>query len=312
MALQTAEELKSNGLYPTQENPIHFHAGDLGDIINYLPTMLTVGGTLVLVNQDQGQREFLGRSGMQSIQSLLTSVAERKFTVVADYNNDIFHSYWPGAFAFNPPHFHSIGQLRSGYFSRQHAGKLTLMQSFLAQVTGNYPAAVESPFHRECSWVDPDNAERPRDLIVFSRTSRYHSLLTKSLEFYRYAFGFFASFNCVFIGTREEYADFSSIFGAAKPKFYPTETAYDVRAVLSRARVFIGNQSFNYALAEAMKVPAILERCPTADSTAFQRHRLFHVTDEGIVHSSGAYPSAPIGMESVYAAITKVAYHQDA
>ena len=48
-------------------------------------------------------------------------------------------------------------------------------------------------------------------------------------------------------------------------RYHPTKTISDLASVIKGCRLFIGNQSFAFSLAEAMKVPRILEihhHCP--------------------------------------------------
>jgi hypothetical protein len=90
--------------------------------------------------------------------------------------------------------------------------------------------------------------------IVINRTLRYHDkeeINWKILESYKE--------RCVFIGTEKEHRVFEDKYGI-KIKYMACQDALEFAQVIKGSRIYIGNQSMGFALAEAMKHPRILER----------------------------------------------------
>ncbi len=66
--------------------------------------------------------------------------------------------------------------------------------------------------------------------------------------------------NILFIGLPDEYEDFKK--SVPNAEYYNPKDFKELAEVIYSSRFFIGNQSFTYALAEAMKAPRILEGFP--------------------------------------------------
>jgi hypothetical protein len=69
----------------------------------------------------------------------------------------------------------------------------------------------------------------------------------------------------VFVGFEREYDTFRKVIGLDIP-WHQTKTILEFARVIRGAKLFIGNQSLAFALAEAMKVPRIQEvhhHCPS-------------------------------------------------
>jgi hypothetical protein len=89
--------------------------------------------------------------------------------------------------------------------------------------------------------------------IVVGRTSRYRAQILY--------YDFLASRDdLLFLGTLSEYNDFAQWIPQAL--YCPVENFLEAAKLIAGARMFVGNQSFFYALAEAIKVPRLLECCP--------------------------------------------------
>ena len=62
-----------------------------------------------------------------------------------------------------------------------------------------------------------------------------------------------------FIGSDYEYASFTSAFPLLRIERIPVKNALEAAQRIRRAKLYIGNQSFFFALAESLKVPRLLE-----------------------------------------------------
>jgi hypothetical protein len=63
--------------------------------------------------------------------------------------------------------------------------------------------------------------------------------------------------NLTFIGLRDEYDDIK--IAVPSLKYKPVKDALELANIISGCRLFIGNQSFPFSLAEGLKVPRVLE-----------------------------------------------------
>ena len=63
----------------------------------------------------------------------------------------------------------------------------------------------------------------------------------------------------VFLGTEREYASFARTYPGLKIEYLPVKNALEVAQLISRSRLYVGNQSFFFAIAEALKAPRLLE-----------------------------------------------------
>ena len=87
--------------------------------------------------------------------------------------------------------------------------------------------------------------------IIINRTLRYRgyldygSIVTKFID------------KISFIGAQDEYDNFCSDYGDVA--YYATTDLLEAAQIIKGSKIFIGNQSVCYAIAEGMKVPRLLE-----------------------------------------------------
>lgn len=86
--------------------------------------------------------------------------------------------------------------------------------------------------------------------VVIARSSRYHSP--------GISYAFLSAYpNLVMVGMPEEYAAMKKQLPSLQ--YHPVHDFQELAAVIAGSRLFIGNQSMPFALAEAMKVKRVLE-----------------------------------------------------
>jgi hypothetical protein len=107
-------------------------------------------------------------------------------------------------------------------------------------------------------WLDVAPDETFEDCIVINRTLRSRN------QFINYEF-LKNKGAVMFVGLHDEYVDFVDSNGFAYGWLYwaKPDDFLQLAAIIRSAKLFIGNQSLCFALAEAMKVPRILETCPS-------------------------------------------------
>ena len=103
------------------------------------------------------------------------------------------------------------------------------------------------------SWITVDKIDN--NYVLVNRTQRYKniSINYKFLNNYK---------NIAFIGMQSEW----ELFKKEVPncEFLICDDFLKMAKIIAGCRLFIGNQSFAYALAESIKVPRVLEVCPFA------------------------------------------------
>lgn len=78
----------------------------------------------------------------------------------------------------------------------------------------------------------------------------------------------------LFVGLRKEWEAFCKEFGPVG--YHPTADFLELARLIKGSRLFVGNQSAPYAIAEGLKHPAILESCPSCQDCQFNRPRLWN------------------------------------
>jgi hypothetical protein len=100
--------------------------------------------------------------------------------------------------------------------------------------------------------IEPD--ERYRGSIVVNRTSRYRNPGISYRFFGRYP-------DLLFLGLESEYENVRTEVGS-RLRWVPTADLAAAARVIAACRLFVGNQSSCFAIAEGLKVPRVLEVCP--------------------------------------------------
>ena len=104
-------------------------------------------------------------------------------------------------------------------------------------------------------WLCTSKNEVLKDYIIVARSNRYRN---ESLNY-----SFINQYSDIgFVGIESEYAELKKI--VPKLEYFPVKDFRELAEIINSCRLFIGNQSFPYSLAEAMKVTRVLEVCPYA------------------------------------------------
>ena len=113
-------------------------------------------------------------------------------------------------------------------------------------LTGNFPDLSKK-------YLEVNNHEKFKDYIVIMRSLRRQN------KFINYSF--LSSYkNIVFIGLRNEFDDLKTKINNLE--YFDSRDFLELAMIIKNSKLFIGNLSFGYALAEALKVPRLLESGP--------------------------------------------------
>jgi hypothetical protein len=113
---------------------------------------------------------------------------------------------------------------------------------------------MTAPLHEP--WLHIPHPKSPARTILINRTSRYRNPWISYFFLEKYIDDIF------FVGLEEEYKAFKKEWGL-DDRFLMWRCAnfLELADLISVCRLFIGNQSLCFAIAEALKVPRILETC---------------------------------------------------
>jgi hypothetical protein len=241
--IYTAALLKAPAvnLYPTgQPNGVHFkHFGLIGDIIYAIPAMkaLAAGKKIHLhlqINKDSlykkgmkhyNQGKILTEKSVAMLAPLL--LAQPEFAVC-----DILEEQ---------PVDYDLDEFRKYPFD-YNTNHICRWYFHMYGIT----ADLSKPWLT----IDPDIAFKNE--IVIARSFRYRAP--------GISYSFLQSYpNISFLGVKEEYEDLKQQIPHLKYK--PVNNFLEFARVVAGCKFFIGNQSFPFAVAEALKVPRALELC---------------------------------------------------
>lgn len=232
---------KQPELYPeTEPDAVHFkHFGLIGDIIYAIPAMKALAGNKKIhlhlqINQKSlyrrsmkhmNQGKILTEKSVEMLAPLLLAQPEFAVVDVLDHQRVDFDLDEFRHFPFD----YNTNHICRWYF---HMYGIT--------------ADLSKPWLQ----VEPDPAFR--DEIVMARSFRYRA------PGIRYDF-LKAYPDITFIGLKEEYEDMRQMVPQLKHR---TVTDFlEFARIIAGAKFFIGNQSFPFAVAEALKVKRALELC---------------------------------------------------
>lgn len=225
------------GIKNTQ--PLTFaHAGDLGDLVYALPPIMEKRGTVLKLSPRGYARESFTPERQAVVKSFIESQG-----ISVEPHDEMYVDF-------------DFRQFR--VLHKQHSNLLEDQ----AQWVGSKASRLQgSP------WLSfPDIQSTGH--IVINRTSRYQNP--------KFPWGtVLRKYNASlrFIGTLEEYKDFEKEFGSVS--YVSTPTLLDAAKYIAASRLFIGNQSACFAIAEGLKIPRIQETCPEAMDCIFDSSGIY-------------------------------------
>lgn len=233
--------LSQPDLYPaTEPGAVHFkHFGLVGDIIYAIPAMQALAGEKKIHLHLQINQKSLYKKRMKhankgkiltekSVEMLAPLLLSQPGFAVCDVLNGQRVDYDLDEFR-KFPFDYNTGHICRWYFH-------------MYGITAN----LGKPWLT----VSPDPAFK--DEIVIARSFRYRApgISYDFLEAYP---------NLSFVGLKEEYEDLKQVIPSLKYK--AVSNFLELAQVIAGCKFFIGNQSFPFALAEALKVKRVLEVC---------------------------------------------------
>jgi hypothetical protein len=221
------------------------HSGNLGDLIYSLPTAYALGVTHYVLNicsdPTFGGRNLTREGALKLAPLLVDQGPIRRVSVI--------QSHVP--FEYAEPAKIGVDHVLDAFRQSWVELPFHLMQRhairFGIRVDGSRPWLTSEP----CQPEDlPEGIRKP--YVVVGLTSRYRRW---GGEYYASLLRDFPADRSIFVGVEEDLVHKRDIPGA-----FLKATDFKVLArILAGASLFIGNPSFPYALAEALKVPRLVE-----------------------------------------------------
>jgi len=102
-------------------------------------------------------------------------------------------------------------------------------------------------------WLEVEAMDGFSDVIVLARSTRYNNPLID--------YSFLSAYeNVVFVGVKSEYQRMKKFI--SRLNWHPLNDFLELAQVIKGSKLFVGNQSFPFSVAEALKAVRILEVCP--------------------------------------------------
>lgn len=216
------------------------HSGARGDIIYSLPTIKA----LLKANNCESANLYIStdESGVYVGKPMslddISDMAE--LLVTQEYIKNVYH-YNGQKIDFDLDDFRKIINGEETKDSDGHLASIHLV-------------SFDVDYDLSLPWIDNTNFDKVSLAeIAICRSSRYHDffpwdVLSEYLD------------KCIFIGYEEEHEAFVKETGMPV-KYHKPSSIMNIAEIISGAKLFIGNQSFPYSIAEAMKIPRVLEVC---------------------------------------------------
>lgn len=210
------------------------HSGNLGDIIYSLPTIIALGGGVLYVGTRTGSLEISSNAPPPNPMTEHMALQIIELLKTQPYLTDI-RLYSNERVDYKLDKFREHHAVMTNHIAKSHLDAFGV----------NYNLAF--PWLRNISPVYIND-------IVISRTKRNLSTLNK------FNWQVLSKYEekCIFIGFEDEYEEFKKCTGLNVER-YPARSILEIARVVKGSKLFIGNQSLGFALAEAMKHPRVLE-----------------------------------------------------
>lgn len=222
-------------LHPYKSLTTFKHSGNSGDIIYSLPTIFQLskmGKAQLYLQADQAgvYQDYHPLGGMMLNDKVISMLKpllnyQPQIALCEKYKNE--------AIDYDLDHFRSYGIMMD-------RGSISRWYFYVYGIT----ADISKP------WLIAPKDEQYADSVVIARSHRYRQP--------GIAYNFLKKYpKKLFVGVAEEYEDMKKVLPDLKYK--PVNDFLEMATIINSCKLFIGNQSFPFSLAEALKVPRLLE-----------------------------------------------------
>jgi len=224
-----------------------YHSGDLGDIIYSLPFIKAMGGGLLILSADYTDMDIRSPMTLEKAEMINSLLVGQKY--IFDVKGS---SHKPTDIDIDLNQFRKIfidwGKKKFTEDEVAIIRKKTLTQLYRETLNTNVPVDFDKSkwlHYKEKIIID----DKP---IIINKTERYPR---EGFPWTRLVSDY--GKKMLFVGSQHEYNIFIKKYGYVD--FYLTTSCLTLAHIIGGAKLFIGNQSFPYSLAEGMKINAIQE-----------------------------------------------------
>jgi hypothetical protein len=215
------------------------HSGNAGDVIYALPTIkkiYEVTGISINLYLKTGKPLVLSGYAAHPLGTVMLN--EKMVNLLAPLINA--QSYIATCEIYNGQQIHvDLDFFRAKLFSLDN----TNIARWCSYITGVTPQLWKS-------WLTVDADQSYANTIIVARSERYRNSFVD--------YSFLKNYdNLVFIGVEAEYEDMRKAI--PNIKWVQVDNFLQLARIIAGCKLFIGNQSFPFSIAEALKVPRILE-----------------------------------------------------
>ncbi|MEO7394841.1 MAG: hypothetical protein ABIU11_07830 [Chitinophagaceae bacterium] len=230
---------------PPKESYHFKHSGNAGDLIYSLPVVKALAmGQETHYHLNLGQRGNYGKKP-HPLQGVMLN--EKMYRMLLPLLS--VQDYISSCSVYNEEYIDYDMDLIRSYPFPTSRGNISRWYCYLFAITVD----LSKPWLT----VQPDNSWNEH--IVIARSQRYNAPAISYNFLNKYK-------KKLFVGVEEEWREIKKMLPGIE--FHPVNDFLQLASVIAGSKLFIGNQSFPFSLAEAMKVPRLLEvyhLCPNVN-----------------------------------------------
>jgi hypothetical protein len=222
-----------------------YHSGAKGDIVYSLPTVKAMGGGGFLLRYTRKNRAVIPL--LKSLPYITEVVYEDPISLIPQGELCALGDFWwKGKFYHNLDQYRIVDKIRRNKLKTYH-----LVQSHLDIYNVHFDYSKPWLTNVEPKMIAP---------IVVNRSRRYHDAEEIDWNLLRPY-----KDRIIWFGNQAEWKKFKEITGM-ELEWHHMNSLLETARIIKGSKIFIGNQSLSFALAEAMKVPRVLEICYKRDN----------------------------------------------
>lgn len=239
-----------------------YHSGDAGDVIYSLPTIKALGGGRLYlggqlnIKYDATTRLKMGFGAFENLRGLLEAQPYVHSCCFADvFPDGVIHTN------LNEFRVWLIDHQTGNYWNQPDYEETLSIAKVHLETFGVQGVDETVP------WLEVEPLELPtgRDIVV-ARSLRYNNLRFPWAELTQRL-----SHRMCFVGLDDEYEAWLKVAGRVELPRLATKTLLEAARYIASAKLFIGNQSCPFALAEGLKRPAVQETWDHDPNCMFNR-----------------------------------------
>ncbi|MEW6012590.1 MAG: hypothetical protein AB1602_04225 [Elusimicrobiota bacterium] len=255
-----------NRFYSDKKDFTAVHGGDMGDVIYSIPAFKELNVNKIILNPGGFYNTKMSFKAAQLLkpflekQGFMVDIKER----ICLEDGDLFFDFFR----------EGVEDMEKNHLSLSNCEKV-----FIRPNISRFKAEADKLYIAD---------------VVINRSPRYRNPIFD----YSYLINDIPKdFKICFVGLKEEYESFVKIYGMREKVFYyPTADFNALAGVINGAKIFIGNQSSPYAIAESLKVKRIQECCNLTPNCRGSDENSLDVITENDLYSAKVFLFKTLGI----------------